>query len=179
MRSTFAISFGAGIICFGLGILVGKRMATNELMEKYTETLNEELEKTKIFYASTQKPAGYETPLDARNTILESKANDALKSYQGEGPTEEFEIISQEQYSIDENDFDQVYATYYRGDDRLADAEDTELSDVLEGLGEYIDLKTITDDSIFLRCGRFEYEIYFSDGRYDVEVLGLDPEGSE
>lgn len=170
MRRSISLSIGVGLICFGVGLILGKRMAIKELDANYSQLLEDEVKNTKQFYSRLYKADEFATPAEAA---------EALKSYQGKvnEDTRRWEQISHEQYNVNEHDYSQHYMTYYRGDDTLADQLDVIQSELLSDISSEIEMSPDLD-CVYLRCSEMEteYEIYFSDGKYSVEVQGLDPD---
>lgn len=99
--------------------------------------------------------------------------------------TEEYPYpITEEEFFENQNEFTQLSATWYAGDLILADEEDRTIDDVDGNVGDK-NLEKFGYGApatmLYVRNHKkgVEYEIALSDGKYHVEVLGLDDEDDE
>jgi hypothetical protein len=89
-------------------------------------------------------------------------------------------LITQDEWMLNETDFQQEQLTYYEGDDTLATATDTVVTEVVDMVG--VDCLTKfgygsrSPDTVYVRNENFntDYEIVRATGRYSDVVLGLD-----
>lgn len=87
-------------------------------------------------------------------------------------------VITEEEYNVDEPDYEKYTITWYDGDNTLADDRDTVIYDIEGTIG----LKSLTEFKgttvIYVRNPKIQvdYEVCMSPGTYVSEVLGLDPD---
>jgi hypothetical protein len=76
----------AAVLAMGAGFLVGYKYATHILEGKYSEQLQDELDKTKEYYTKLYKQEEFETPEKAIEALIPEKAVEALRTYTGNVP---------------------------------------------------------------------------------------------
>lgn len=89
-------------------------------------------------------------------------------------------IVTQEEYFSNDEDFECIAVTYYEGDEVLADGSDGIISDI-DGLVGLDNLQKFGHGSkeehlvyIFNKKAGMGFEVARSQGKYAIEVLGLD-----
>jgi len=91
-------------------------------------------------------------------------------------------LVTKEEHFENAHEFDMVTLTYYAGDNVLADENDQPVEAFAEAIGtpDNLQFGRWSEDAkiVYIRNEKLaiEYEILKSDGRYAIEVLGLDPE---
>lgn len=87
-------------------------------------------------------------------------------------------ILHKTEFLEQETDYDQQTLTYYAGDDKLTDERDVPLYNVSEVVGSCLQWGHGSGDPnvVYIRNDKLhaEYEVVKHDGRFEVEVLGLD-----
>lgn len=92
-------------------------------------------------------------------------------------------VISQEEYQENGLEHEQQTLTYYAGDNVLADQTDAVIEDVddtigLNNLAKFGHRSGDRNTVLVRNCAlEWDYEIVWSDGKFAVEVLGLDADG--
>jgi hypothetical protein len=90
-----------------------------------------------------------------------------------------FYILHKDEFYQDERDYTQTTLTYYAGDDILVDQESVPIYNYTTIIGELRFGHGSDSESIFyVRNNKLkaEYEIVCDDGKYSVEILGLEAE---
>lgn len=106
------------------------------------------------------------------NYDLESKKRSETEPY----------VLHKDEFFGEENDYKQITATYYAGDDILVDEDDTPIYNHNQVVGPMLFGHGSGDPNVFYVRNdkrKTEYEVVYDKGLYSVEVLGLEIEDNK
>jgi len=140
----------------------------------------------KIYDEIVMKPVMRDTDVEVRVTREEQETLEETYSEGWVWETElagrdedGFYILHKDEFYRDERDYTQTTLTYYQGDDILVDQESVPVYNYFHIVGDLQFGHGSDSDTVFFvrNCKlKAEYEIVLDDGKYSVEILGLDAE---
>jgi len=147
----------------------------------HREPTNEELERVvqKLKYNAVEGGVAPPMEFDPRQNVFNG-ASDEDESFEAEVASRDRTrpyIISVRENRENEEEYDNVTLTYYRGDDVLCDDKDEPYD--IKYVGEEnlrFGHRSNDPNAVYVRSERLKanFEILLSTGKYSVEVLGLD-----
>lgn len=148
-----------------------KEQRYSEMVESLEEVRNEDEYEESSEEVEVYSIFDQAVEVDADGNVIEEEPIDVSKPY----------VISSEEYSHDEPEFDKITISYYEEDDTLCDDRERPIDDIEGLIGDalsHFGEKSNDRNIVYVRNHRIssDFEVLRETGEYAVRVLGLEKE---